>query len=49
MVRCPEGPKSALCELGTLPLVVSGKVDVLPAQRGEVLEQLRIEGLPVPD
>ena len=47
MVRGTERPKSALCKPGALPLVVAGEVDVLPAERGEVLEQLRIEGLPV--
>ena len=45
MVRGLEGPESALCEPGDLPLVVAGEIDVLPAERGKVLEQLRIEGL----
>ena len=40
MVRGTERPKSALCKPGALPLVVAGEVDVLPAERGEVLEQL---------
>ena len=48
MVRRAKGPESALCEPDALPLVVSGEVDVLPAERGEVLEQLRIERLSVP-
>ena len=48
MARAAQGPESALCEPGALPLVVAGQVDVLPAERGEVLEQLGIEGLSVP-
>ena len=47
MARGPKGPESALCEPGALPLVVSCKVDVLPAEWGEILEQLWVEGLPV--
>ena len=48
MVRGAERPESALCEPVALPLVVSGEVDVLPAERGEVLEQLGVESMPVP-
>ncbi len=48
MVGGAERPESALCEPGALPLVVSGQVDVLPAERGEKFEQLRVKGLSVP-
>ena len=48
MVRGAQGSEFPLCEADALPLVVSGQVDVLPAERGEELEQLWVEGLPVP-
>ena len=47
MAQGAEGSESALCEPGALPLVVSSQVDVLPAERGKILEQLRGEGLSV--
>jgi hypothetical protein len=48
MARGAEGPKSALCEPDAFPLVVAGKVDVFLAERGKILEQLRVEGLAGP-
>jgi hypothetical protein len=42
-----ERPDFALFEPGAFPLVVAGEIDVLPAERGEILEQLRVEGLSV--
>ena len=47
MVGNSERPESALCEPVSLPLVVPGEIDVLPAERGEVLEQLGIDRLTV--
>ena len=47
MAQGAEMPESALCELGALPLIVSCQVNVLPAERGKILEQFRVEGLPV--
>jgi hypothetical protein len=47
MVCCTEAPEFALSEPGVFPLVVACEVDVLPAERGEVLEQLKVVGLPV--
>jgi hypothetical protein len=47
VICCARESEFALCEPGTLPLLASGKVDVLPAERGKILEQLGIESLPV--
>ena len=42
----PEGPESGAVGFGAvLPGVVAGEVDVFPAERGEVLEQLDVDGL----
>jgi hypothetical protein len=41
-------PESALGEPLALPLIVSGQVDVLPAERRQVLQQFGIEELAVP-
>jgi hypothetical protein len=47
MVWDSEWPESAQCESVSLSLVVPGEIDVLPAERGEVLEQLGIDRLTV--
>ena len=48
MVWRAKRPELTLCGPLTLPLVVAGKVDVLPAERGEVLEQIGIDGISGP-
>ena len=48
MVRGAEGPKIVLCEPGAHPLVGTDEIDVLLAEWGEKLEQLRVESLPAP-
>jgi hypothetical protein len=47
-VWCAKRPELTLCWPLTLPLVVAGKVDVLPTERGEVLEQIGIDGISIP-
>jgi len=42
-----ERPELILRESVASPLVIAGEVDVLPAQWGEILEQIGIDGEPV--
>jgi hypothetical protein len=44
----PETPNLPCAGPFALPLVVAGKVYVLPAEWGEVFEQLGIDGLTIP-
>jgi hypothetical protein len=48
MILCMERPESPLGWPFTLPLVIAGEIDVLPAEWGEVFEQLGIYDGAVP-
>jgi hypothetical protein len=47
MIWGAERPEPTLCGLLAFPLVVTGEVDVLPAEWGEVFEHRRVDGLAV--
>jgi hypothetical protein len=48
MIWGAERPEPTLCGPFAFPLVVAGEIDVLPAEWGEILQQLAISGVTVP-
>jgi hypothetical protein len=48
MARGSEWRESTLSGSLALPLVIAGEVDVLPAEWGEVFEQLGVQDFAVP-